>query len=115
MTLGQLREVLPALNGATPSYVSMFAGRIADTGVDPVPLLKQAVEMLKPIPATGLIWASSRELLNIFQAEAAGCHAITLTTDILSKLSLLGHDLAEFSLETVRMFRDDAESAGFTL
>jgi len=115
MTLGQLREVLPALNTATPSYVSMFAGRIADTGIDPVPLLTQAAEMLRAIPSAGLVWASSRELLNIFQAEAAGCHAITLTTDILAKLSLIGHDLADYSLETVRMFRDDAESAGFTL
>jgi transaldolase len=115
MTLGQLREVLPALDAATPSYVSMFAGRIADTGVDPLPLLTEAAAMLKAIPSAGLIWASSRELLNIFQAEAAGCHAITLTTDILSKLSLIGHDLADYSLETVRMFRDDAQSAGFTL
>lgn len=115
MTLGQLREVLPVLDANIPSYVSMFAGRIADTGIDPVPLLTQAAEMLKAIPSAGLIWASSRELLNIFQAEAAGCHAITLTTDILRKLSLIGHDLADYSLETVRMFRDDAESAGFTL
>jgi transaldolase len=115
MTLGQMREVLPALNPATPSYVSMFAGRIADTGIDPLPVVTQAAEMLKPIPNAGLIWASSRELLNIFQADAAGCHAITLTTDILGKLSVIGHDLADYSLETVRMFRDDAESAGFTL
>jgi len=115
MTLRQLREVLPALDADTPSYVSMFAGRIADTGIDPVPLLTQAAEMLKAIPSAGLVWASSRELLNIFQAEAAGCHAITLTTDILSKLSLIGHDLTDYSLETVRMFRDDAESARFTL
>jgi transaldolase len=115
MTLGQVREVLPALNPATPSYVSMFAGRIADTGIDPLPVVTQAAEMLKGIPNAGLVWASSRELLNIFQADAAGCHAITLTTDILGKLSVIGHDLADYSLETVRMFRDDAESAGFTL
>ncbi|HEY6824856.1 MAG TPA: transaldolase [Steroidobacteraceae bacterium] len=115
MTLEQLRAVLPALNANTPSYLSMFAGRIADTGIDPLPLLAQAAEMLKAIPSAGLVWASSRELLNIFQAEAAGCHAITLTSDILSKLFLIGHDLADYSLETVRMFYDDAQSAGFTL
>jgi len=115
MTLTQLREVLPALNPATPSYVSMFAGRIADTGVDPLPLLTQAAEMLKVNPNAGLVWASSRELLNIFQADAAGCQVITVTADILSKLSLIGHDLTECSLDTVRMFRDDAQSAGFAL
>jgi transaldolase len=115
MTLEQLRAVIPALNVDVPSYVSMFAGRIADTGVDPLPLMAQAAEMLRAIPSAGLVWASSRELLNIFQAEAAGCHAITLTTDILSKVFLIGHDLADFSLETVKMFHDDAQSAGFTL
>lgn len=115
MTLVQLREVLPALNPAIPSYVSMFAGRIADTGIDPLPLLTQAAVVLKANPSARLVWASSRELLNIFQAESAGCHAITLTTDILGKLSLIGHDLADYSLETVRMFRDDACSAGFAL
>ena len=115
MTLEQLRAVVPALNVAVPSYVSIFAGRIADTGVDPLPLMAQAAEMLRILPSAGLVWASSRELLNIFQAEAAGCHAITLTTDILSKLFLIGHDLADFSLATVRMFHDDAQSAGFTL
>lgn len=115
MTLEQLRAVVPALNVDVPSYVSIFAGRIADTGVDPLPLVAQAAEILRAIPSAGLVWASSRELLNIFQAEAGGCHAITLTTDILSKLFLIGHDLADFSLETVRMFHDDAQSAGFTL
>lgn len=114
-TLAQVREVLPALNSAVPSYVSMFAGRIADTGIDPVPLLAQAVELLQINPTAGLVWASSRELLNIFQADAAGCQAITVTTDILSKLSLIGRDLAGYSLDTVRMFRDDAESAGYRL
>jgi transaldolase len=115
MTLAQVREILPALNPSTPSYVSMFAGRIADTGIDPLPLLTQAAEMLKANPSAGLIWASSRELLNIFQADAAGCQVITVTADILSKLSLIGHDLTEYSLETVRMFCDDAQSAGFAL
>jgi transaldolase len=115
MTLTQVREVLPALNPAIPSYVSMFAGRIADTGIDPVPLLRQAAEILQVNPRAGLVWASSRELLNILHADAAGCQVITVTTDILSKLSLIGHDLSEYSLETVRMFRDDAQSAGFVL
>lgn len=115
MTLAQVRAVLPALNPATPSYVSMFAGRIADTGIDPLPLVTQAAEMLKVNPNAGLVWASSRELLNIFQADAAGCQAITLTADILSKLALIGHDLSEYSLDTVRMFRDDAENAGLKL
>jgi len=115
MTLEQLRAVVPALNTNIPSYVSMFAGRIADTGIDPLPLLAQAAEMLRAVPSAGLMWASSRELLNIFQAEAAGCHAITLTPDILSKLFLIGHDLGDFSLETVKMFHDDAQSAGFSL
>jgi transaldolase len=115
MTLAQLREVLPALNPATPSYVSMFAGRIADTGIDPLPILTQATEMLQSNPNAGLVWASSRELLNIFQADAAGCQVITLTADILTKLAFIGHDLSEYSLDTVRMFRDDAESAGFKL
>jgi len=115
MTLVQLREILPALDPATPSYVSMFAGRIADTGIDPQPLLTQAVEMLKVNRSAGLVWASSRELLNIFQADAAGCQVITVTADILSKLPLIGHDLTEYSLDTVRMFSDDAQSAGFAL
>lgn len=115
MTLAQLREILPALSPATPSYVSMFAGRIADTGIDPLPLMMQAVEMLKVNRSAGLIWASSRELFNIFQADAAGCQVITVTADILNKLSLIGHDLTEYSLDTVRMFCDDAQSAGFAL
>ncbi len=115
MTLAQVRDVLPALDPATPSYVSVFAGRIADTGIDPVPLLIEAREILNANPRVGLVWASSREVLNVFQADVAGCQVITLTTDILSKLSLIGHDLSEYSLQTVRMFRDDAESAGFAL
>jgi transaldolase len=115
MTLAQVREVLPALNPAIPSYVSMFAGRIADTGIDPLPLLTQAAEMLNANPSAGLVWASSRELLNILQADSAGCRAITLTADILGKLSLIGRDLTDYSLDTVRMFRDDAVSAGFSL
>jgi transaldolase len=115
MTLGQLREVLSALNPATPSYVSIFAGRIADTGIDPLPVMARAVEMLRVNPRARLVWASSREPLNIFQANAIGCHVITVTTDILAKLPLIGHDLSEYSLETVRMFYDDARSAGYSL
>lgn len=115
MTLAQVRDVMTALNPAVPSYVSVFAGRIADTGRDPVPLMAKAVEMLKATPAAELIWASPRELLNIFQADEIGCHVITVTNDILKKLSLVGYDLNEYSLDTVKMFYNDATAAGFTL
>ena len=116
MTLGQLREIVPALNPSAPSFVSVFAGRIADTGIDPVPLMARAVEILKAANTNSeLVWASSRELLNIFQAEAIGCPVITITADILAKLALIGRDLSEFSLDTVRMFYDDAQSAGLSL
>jgi transaldolase len=98
-----------------PSYVSVFAGRIADTGRDPLPMMAAAVELLRPLPAAELIWASPRELLNIFQAEQIGCHVITVTNDLLKKLSLVGYDLDEYSLDTVKMFRNDALSAGFSL
>lgn len=115
MTLAQVREVMAALNSATPSYVSVFAGRIADTGRDPVPMMAKAVEILKVNANTELIWASSREIFNIFQADAIGCHVITLTEDILKKLSLVGYDLTEYSLDTVKMFYDDARGAGYSL
>ena len=115
MTLAQVREMLAALNPATPSYVSVFAGRIADTGVDPLPLMAQAVEMLRVNRNAELVWASSREVFNIFQANAIGCPVITVTADILSKLPLIGYDLAEYSLDTVKMFHDDAQSAGLSL
>ena len=114
-TLEQIRAVLPALNPAVPSFVSVFAGRIADTGLDPVPVMARAVQMLSENPNAELIWASSRELLNIFQAESVGCPVITVTRDILDKLKWIGYDLAEFSLDTVKMFSDDAQLAGFTL
>jgi transaldolase len=114
-TLEQIRAVLPALNPAIPSFVSVFAGRIADTGRDPVPVMARAVQMLSENPNAELIWASSRELLNIFQAESVGCPVITVTRDILDKLKWIGYDLTEFSLDTVKMFRDDAQLAGFTL
>jgi len=113
LTLEQVGEVVDALAGGAPSYVSVFAGRIADTGVDPVPLMAEAVRMLKPHPQMELIWASPRELLNVFHADCAGCHIITVSPDILKKLSLVGKDLTEFSLETVKMFAEDAAKVGF--
>ncbi len=115
LTLEQVRDVVAALDPAVPSYVSVFAGRIADTGRDPMPLMAASVELLRLAPAAELIWASPRELLNVFQADAVGCHIITATNDILKKLSLVGKDLAEYSLDTVRMFYNDAQQAGFTL
>jgi transaldolase len=115
MTLTQVRDVVAVLNPNIPSYVSVFAGRIADTGRDPVPLMAAAVEMLKASPSAELIWASPRELLNIFQADAVGCHVITVTNDILKKLSLVGYDLDAYSLDTVKMFHKDAVSASFSL
>ena len=115
MNLGQVRDVVDVLDPELPSYVSVFAGRIADTGRDPVPLMAAAVEMLKVAPASELIWASPRELLNIFQADEIGCQVITVTNDILKKLSLVGYDLNEYSLDTVKMFYNDAVAAGFKL
>ncbi len=113
--MDQVRHVVDALAGGAPSYVSVFAGRIADTGVDPVPMLAESVALLKPHPQMELIWASPRELLNVFQANQIGCHIITATSDILKKLSLVGKDLADYSLETVKMFYDDASASGFKL
>src|SRR5947207_11483577 len=115
MTTVQVRDVVAALDPDVPSYVSVFAGRIADTGLDPVPLMAKAVGLLKAAPAAELIWASPRELLNIFQADAIGCHIITVTHDVLKKLDLVGKDLAEYSLDTVKMFYGDAKAAGYTL
>jgi transaldolase len=115
LTLSQVREVVDALRGGAPSCVSVFAGRIADTGRDPSPLMAAAVELLLLEPKAELIWASPRELLNIFHADAVGCHIITVTHDILRKLDLIGKDLSEYSLDTVKMFYGDARKAGFTL
>lgn len=115
MTLEQVREVSAALADAPHSYVSVFAGRIADTGRDPVPLMAAAVELLRPYPKLELIWASPRELLNIFQADAIGCHIITVTNDVLKKLNIVGKDLDDFSLDTVKMFHNDAQKAGYQL
>ncbi|MBO9170435.1 transaldolase [Rhizobium sp. L245/93] len=115
MTLTQVRDVVAALDPNVPSYVSVFAGRVADTGRDPIPMMSAAVEMLKVAPAAELIWASPRELLNIFQADDIGCQVITVTNDILKKLALVGYDLDTYSLDTVKMFYDDAAAAGFKL
>ena len=115
LTLRQVRDVAQALHAEVPAVVSVFAGRIADTGVDPVPLMAEAVRRLAAAPNTELIWASPRELLNIFQADAIACHVITVTNDILKKLALVGKDLGDYSLETVEMFYDDGMAAGFVL
>ena len=114
-TLDQVRAVEHCLHPDTASIVSVFAGRIADTGVDPVPLMAEAVTILKAKPKAELIWASPRELLNIFQADAIGCHIITVTSDVLGKLSLVGKNLDDFSLETVEMFYRDATVAGYAI
>ena len=115
MTVEQVRRVAEALAPETPAIVSVFAGRIADTGVDPVPLMAEALKILRERPKAELLWASPRELLNLFQADAIGCHIITATKDILAKLSLVGKDLDDYSLETVQMFRRDAIAAGFEI
>jgi len=115
MTLTQVKEVASVLHQNVPSYVSVFAGRIADTGIDPEPIMAEAVKLLKEVPASELIWASPRELLNIFQADRIGCQVITVTNSILSKLSLIDYDLNEYSLDTVKMFYSDAVDAGFKL
>jgi len=115
LTLEQVRDVSQALDGGAAAYISVFAGRIADTGLDPVPAMAAAVSMLRPYPNIELIWASPRELLNVFQAEAIGCHIITATPDILKKLTLVGKDLTDYSLDTVQMFYDDARKVGYSL
>jgi len=115
LTLDQVLAIAEHLAAKTPAIVSVFAGRIADTGTDPVPVMRQALTILKARPNPELLWASPRELLNIFQADAIGCHIITATNDILKKLSLVGKDLAGYSLETVEMFYKDAKAAGYTI
>ncbi|MEW6319661.1 MAG: transaldolase [Acidobacteriota bacterium] len=115
MTLDQVRRVAECLRPDVESFVSVFAGRIADTGVDPVPIIAEAVDIVRPLAASRIIWASPRELLNVFQADQAGCHIITATPDVLAKLKLVGKDLAEYSLDTVKMFRDDAVAAGYSI
>jgi transaldolase len=115
MTLAQVRDVSAALASGPAACVSVFAGRIADTGRDPVPLMAAAVQMLAMYPHIELIWASPREILNVFHADQVGCHIITITHDLLKKLSLIDKDLDEYSLDTVKMFRNDAIKAGFQL
>ena len=115
MTIDQVRDVVDAVKDGAPSCVSVFAGRIADTGRDPVPIMSEGVDILKAAPQSELIWASPRELLNIVQADAIGCHIITVTNDILKKLPLIGRDLADYSLDTVKMFHSDAQASGFRL
>jgi transaldolase len=115
MTTGQVKRVTDRLAAETPAIISVFAGRIADTGRDPLPIMAEAVNVMKAKPKAELIWASPRELLNIFQADAVGCHIITATNDILKKLSLVGKDLDAYSLETVEMFYKDAQAAGYSI
>ena len=115
MTAAQVEKVTQCLSAKSRSFISVFAGRVADTGCDPVPIMKRCVEIMRVNPRSELIWASPRELLNIFQANAIGCPIITATHDILSKLPLVGKDLDLFSLETVRMFHRDAEAANFNI
>lgn len=115
LTVGQVKTVAQALSPDTPSIVSVFAGRIADTGVDPMPVMRESVKILSSKPKAELLWASTRELLNLIQAESCGCHIITITNDILKKVPQVGKDLDQLSLETVQMFYSDAQSAGYKI
>lgn len=115
LTIEQVRAITDALDPNVAAIISVFAGRIADTGVDPVPIMREAVAIARAKPKAQVLWASPRELLNIFQAEQCGCHIITVTNDILKKLAMVGKPLDELSLDTVKMFFNDAAAAGFTL
>jgi transaldolase len=115
LTFEQVRTVTTALEGGAPAFVSLLAGRIADTGRDPLPIMTAAVEFLRSYPNVELIWGSPRELLNLIQADSIGCHIITATNEILKKLEMVGKDLDELSLDTVKMFYDDATKAGYSL
>ena len=115
MTIDQVQNVVDNLNPNIASYISVFAGRIADTGRDPIPIMISSLKIMRTQPLSELIWASPRELLNNFQAHDIGCHIITVTSDILKKLSLIGFDLENYSLETVKMFHKDALEAGYKL
>jgi transaldolase len=115
MTIAQVQAVVDVINPTTNAFISIFAGRIADTGRDPIPIMKDALNLMQSAPNAALIWASPRELLNVVQADGIGCHVITATTEILNKLDLIGKDLSQYSLETVRMFRQDAESSGYVI
>ena len=115
MTLDQVKSVVSVLNHETPSIISVFAGRIADTGRDPIPVMKESLNIMKKNTKSELLWASSRELLNIFQAEEIGCHIITVTKDIISKLKFIDYDLSKYSLDTVKGFYNDALDAKFKI
>jgi transaldolase len=115
LTLEQVRSAAEQLAGGPPSFISLFAGRIADTGRDPVPMVQEALEIIAPHGNQQLIWASPREILNVLQADGVGCHVITVTPDLLKKLPIIGRDLSEFSLDTVKMFHRDAAAAGYRL
>jgi transaldolase len=114
-TLEQVAAVTAALDAGTPAVISVFAGRIADTGVDPMPLMAEAKKIMGAKPKAELLWASPRELLNVFHADSVGCDIITVSHDVLAKLNLVGKDLGEYSLETVRMFYKDASAAGYSI
>jgi len=114
-TAEQVRQVAEALNPAVPAIVSVFAGRVADTGVDPVPMMRVCKDILVAKPKSELLWASPREILNIFQADEIGCHIITCTNDMISKLNLVGKDLFEYSREAVQIFHRDASASGFSI
>ncbi len=115
MTVDQVERITERLDATPPAIISVFAGRIADTGRDPMPIMQKAVQIMQAKPKAELIWASPRELLNVFQADAVGCHIITATNDILKKLPLVGKDLDGYSLETVEMFYRDAKAAGYSI
>ncbi|MGQ0813386.1 MAG: transaldolase [Gemmatimonadota bacterium] len=115
MSLNQVRQVLPSLPTQLPAILSIFAGRIADTGRDPVPIMHEAVQLCASRPNVRVLWASPREVLNVYQAESCGCHIIAVTSDLRQKLALRGKDLDEFSRATVKMFYDDAQRAGYQL
>jgi len=114
-TSHQVQKITDAVKDGAPSCISVFAGRIADAGFDPVPIMQESLQIMEAAPQSELIWASPREVLNLVQADSIGCHIITMTDDLLKKLSSLGKDLDEFSLETVQMFRRDAVEAGLDL
>ncbi len=114
-TTAQVELITEAVKDGAPSYISVFAGRIADAGIDPVPIMARSVDIMVAAPRSELIWASPREILNVVQADQIGCHIITVTHDLLKKLDLLGKDLLQYSLETVQMFHRDAVAAGFSL
>jgi len=114
-TIAQVEEIVAVLDEDTPAFLSIFAGRIADAGHDPIPVMQEALRLMRSRPKSELIWASPRELLNVLQADAIGCHIITVTHDLLKKLSTLGKDLEQFSLETVKMFHADACAAGYNI